>query len=779
MAADIETTFPPDDSDPHRPATVYLQRRGLSEALKDLDYTYWPNVRGTGSGAVMFSISASEDGKMICNGRLLNPPKGEGKTHNIGKTSGLFWMHPGLEYNETDEVFVTEGIIDALSLIEMGQKAVAVLSSGADPAKLDFSWIKNMTLAFDRDRAGIRAFRRFEEYFSDKNNGLQTKPQKMVSVHGDWNDLLMQKGSNKAREMLKDKRKLFEQEASLALAQTHHAYASMLYEFKRQSGLFKYNDRYCYSKTKHSREEIIVVSTEVSDFVLEIAHFELDTTNSERPVYSYRLNIQLASGGSTSCTVEAEEISTPDKMRTTFLKQGRAVWMGDTDATKALLRHIVDTKVPVVRKVFTSGYDEVTGCYMFRTHMIDKDGDLHLPDEKGLFRLSRKDYIKPAEHHSIQPMEGVDPALIRRLIYDAWGAKGLAALSWVTASWFVNQIKQKTGFFPLLSMHGDSQTGKSNLVRILNSCQCFDEEGIPMRKTNTAKGELRKIGQKSGAFIAMLEWPSDGAPTRFDLDTILTLFNINPLQVRAVKSNDIQTTEIKFPGALMFVQNNEPFKTKQQKERVISLEFKDTELNEITFKAFKELETISCSHKAWFYAAVMRRRTYIEENWHEEYERAKRALEHLNVSSRLQETHAIVLGFHNLVSQILGDAIDIGKYILDVVHKKQDSCLEKELTPADQFFEILLKMDQKDMKAFFDIKSGHLMFNLPDSERYIQEQGYRLHYGLEPLPASLKKHPAFVRSNKTHRFEGNPDKAWVFRCEYFVAEDSEDEPAKA
>ena len=64
----------------------------------------------------------------VYNGRIFNPPHGEGKTHNKGSTSGIFWKHPGREYDQNKFTYATEGIIDALSLWEIGEQAIAVLA---------------------------------------------------------------------------------------------------------------------------------------------------------------------------------------------------------------------------------------------------------------------------------------------------------------------------------------------------------------------------------------------------------------------------------------------------------------------------------------------------------------------------------------------------------------------------------------------------------------------------------------------------------------------------
>ena len=160
----IEKENPPCKEDPNKPATAYLHSRGLYESLKELHHEYWKDIRGTGRGGVMFKVADS-----VYNGRIFNPPHGEGKTHNKGSTSGVFWWHPGREYDQTKPVYVVEGIIDALSLWEMGFQAIAVLSSGQDPAKLNLSEFNgNLIPAFDPDEAGAAALRKWKKLYPER-----------------------------------------------------------------------------------------------------------------------------------------------------------------------------------------------------------------------------------------------------------------------------------------------------------------------------------------------------------------------------------------------------------------------------------------------------------------------------------------------------------------------------------------------------------------------------------------------------------------------------------
>lgn len=164
----IERDYPPTDLDPNRPAREFLKVRGLEKSLEGLDFGHVPRTREGCGGGVGFPIGKLTDkgeavypSPAVLNIRLYNPPAGEGKTHNTGKLGENYWSHPGRKLDLEQPVYITEGILNALSLWEMGLPAIAVLSANRDPRSLSLP-LKRITLAFDSDKAGQAAFRRWK-----------------------------------------------------------------------------------------------------------------------------------------------------------------------------------------------------------------------------------------------------------------------------------------------------------------------------------------------------------------------------------------------------------------------------------------------------------------------------------------------------------------------------------------------------------------------------------------------------------------------------------------
>ena len=760
----IERDYAPTKEDPDRPAREYLHSRGLTaKSMKGLRFSYWKKVRKTKSGAVMFPIGTNAAGEEVWNGRLFNPPPGEGKTHNKGQTIGLFWRHPGISYDPGKSTYITEGIIDALSLIEMGLQAIAVISAGQDPSKFDLGDLaQRLVIAFDHDKAGAAGLRKWKAAYLNCT-AIATKD-------GDWNDFLRAAPPGAAEQDFQKKLDSgeFRALAQLLVATNAHDYALTFdAHYGYPPGLFEFDGCYHYASTKPAkRGDPEVTVTRTSNFTLKVDHFQLDAGLDDDPVYRYHLRVQPRNGRPICCTVAGSELSAPLGIRATFLNRAKVMWEGEARPSTAFTRMIVDSKAPVVRQVGILGHDRESGCYLFRDFMVDPAGKILLPDRQGFFRASRQEFLRPAAIPCLKPKKGIAPARIYTLAHAAWPDNGPLAIAWLVSSWFVNSVKPELGFFPFLSLHGDTQTGKTRLSRIMNAMQCLDEEGLPMAKFNTGKGEIRKLAQRSGLMKALLEANREEG-TRFDFDSLLTLYNYgNALQVRAMKSNDLRVHETDFLGAMMFVQNREPFKTKAQLERVISsAPFSAEDINPETTEAFNELTRVPLRELACFFLKVMQNRIFIEENWLNEHEKAREEIIREINDNRLAENHGLVLAFHRMLCQILHINHDLFPFIAGLASAKHDRCSHRQATLADAFFEAINEVSDGTADRFMENARGRLHVKMTVALKTLEANGYKFLVG--QLHKDLAGHPAFLRNNVPYRgyfgsTASSPCKVWEF-----------------
>ena len=747
LVTNIEKEFPPTAADPDAPARQYLFARGLSaKTLEGLRFVYRKNIRKCGSGGVLFYVGVDGAGHDVWNGRIFSPPPGEDKSHNQGATAGLCWWHPGIVYDPARPLFVVEGIIDALSLIEMGLQAIAILSSGQDPGKLRSKlgeYAGNLVIALDPDAAGASGL--------EKWKAIYPAARAICAVKGDWNDFLKAHGG-RAAEAFKEALPEMECRAKLLLAETAQEYADIWFAFYgRPPFLFEFGRKYWWGVFGKKELE----TRNVSNFVLETDHFQLDTSSPDNPVYRYFLKVSPAAGQPKLCSMAGTDLASPNAIRSAFLENACAVWKGDQGPSLALTSKIVDSGAPVVRQVHVLGHDRESGCLVFSDFAVDRDGKVHSPDGKGFFRLGRREILRPPPIESdrdrtIRPKKGESMKRIYELLNAAWPDNGPLALAFWVASWFAYAVKPELGFFPFLSLWGDTQTGKSGLARRLNAMQCWDSEGLPMTKLNTGKGEIRDLAKKSSMCIPLLEGNKE-EKMRFDLNSLLTLFNAgNPLQVRAKKSNDLATRVTEFQATLCFVQNKEPFQTKAQMERVVSSRmFVSKDLTDSSIVAFRELLRIPGRELGQAYLEVMSRRREVEAGWYAEYIRARDEIMQAVPDNRIAEVHGLVLAFHRYAEKFFGAKNDLTIFLVSLATRKQRKCNHREATEADMFFESLDTVDPKTAEKYAHVVDGKFFVNLPEALRSLEGNGFKFYK--QPLMEALRDHPAYLVSNWSHR----------------------------
>jgi len=780
LRRNIEKDFPATKDEPDRPAREYLISRGLNEVLNGLEFRYLKNVRNSGSGAVMFPVGRDEKGKEVMNGRLFNPPGGEGKTHNMGSTAGRFWQHPGYTYNPNQKTYITEGILDALSLLEMGLQAIAVLASGQNPAKVELSFFKEKALAFDNDEAGHQACQKWHQAYPEAAIVL-------CDPGHDWNDLLQSCPLEQVKKRFTDNLPRYQMNGALSLAESAKQYADIFHAFhKHTPGLFEFHGSTHYAALKVPRggdQQPFVNVMLCLRAVVRVVSFIIDRSNAANPQYLYSLEVKPNKGRTIQATATGQDLSNSRKLNEWFLSSTKTTWTGDATAVQAICTKITENKTaPEVKQLTVTGYQPDTGAYIFPQWAVDISGKQISPD-KGLFQIGHRQFFRAPVHG-----EGKDitPAIISKkrvqeihaLILEAWGLNGVTAFSWVVAGWFVNQIKDAVDWFPFLSLYGDPASGKSALTLFLNMIQGREGEGLPITQLNSKKGLTRTIGQLSGLFTALLE-DSERNDRAFDWSIILTAYNKGPLQVQAVFSNDLQTREAPFQGSMLFCQNTEPFNSKQEKQRVISLHFQADQLTGTSRAAYEKIRAINKKELAGIIQQVLMNRGHFSA-WDKEYKKAMVDLSPM-AEQRILQNHALLLAFHRLFCscfEISQDDANMSRFVGKIGRKKCETSAIRQTNIADHFFEQLDTIEEGKLHTFYHINKAknEIYINLAPAENHIRNKGLSFQVN-ESVGKALQLHPAYIKNSYRYRFPYDPEldeigrprqrRAWVFSLEWF------------
>ena len=771
----IEKEFKSTKAHPNRPAHAFLESRGLKHTLKGLDYSYWKDVRKTGSGAVMFPIGKGSNGKAVFNGRLINPRSQDGKTHNSGSTNGKFWQHPTFEYDPYKPTYITEGIIDALSLLEIGHQAIAVLASGQDPAKVNLFQFRKLICCFDNDQAGARATKKWKQHYPDAET--------IMPDHGqDFNDILCSAPLEQVKKRFSENLPRYKVNADLALADSARDYAIIYRDyFEKVPGLFIFDTCTYFSSLRKKGDDSFLQVERVGRFILNVISYFKDTTNPNHPEYRYNLQITPKGGRPVTVVATGRALATPGALKEFFLTHTKVSFEAAASATTALSTMITTAKqAPEVLQLPLTGYNLQTEWYVYKHFAIDTTGRICLPDSGGLYKINHRDKVTPppdAGDKAVKPAKkGKAVQDIHSLITTAWNNNGATAIAWMTAGWFVNQIKDQIGFFPFLSFFGDPGSAKSALTVTLNAMQGIDSEGIGINSLNTKKGISRSISRRSGNFIALLE-NNERNDRTFDFAMMLTAFNKGALQVQAAFSNDNRTVEAPFQGSLLFVQNNEPFTAKAEKQRVISLQFKTDALSDITRKAYEDLLNIPLPELARVFVLTLQKRKVFEKEWPEEYLKAITDLKGIE-NRRILQNHSLVLAFHRLFCKVHNIDYDLTEFLTKTAEIKCQTSAIKEFTLSDHFFDTIDQLDDEKTATclHLDEKKRLIYINLPGMEQLIRNKGLQFSVSSQ-LTQSLIQHPAFVENSKRFRFPRDPEldirgqpkqrRSWVFSADKF------------
>ena len=778
--------------------------RGLKESLKGLSFSYEPNIyrKDTHCGpAVLFPIGTTDDGKSIINSRLFNPPKGEQKSHNIGPTGGRYWKHPGINYDPEKEVLMTEGIIDALSLIELGYQAIAVLSAGQKPENIDLSEFKQITLAFDSDSAGKKAFKRWHSHLSKLNEIEQLKAIALNQGTGDWNDLLLTKQN--PGEYIQLKRSDLKTNAQLLMAESGRRWAEIyLNHWNGIPSIFEFDNEYYAPDVKKDKDGNLVLSAcpRISNFVIRPKYHIVEQTNPDLPERQFCIEVHTKNRRKPiRITTTAEGLASGQSWETTFLKSAAGVWAGDRTHIIKLKEKIVGRnakkKIPEVEGLSYIGYHIEADSYVFPKLTILPDGTAKHPDKEGFFRVTQQKYLKPFPFYPspVLPVQQKDYDIQKlwSLAAQAWGNVGATAIAWMISCWFINYIKAQLGFFPFLAIYGEPSSGKTSLMETLNAFQCLDIEGVQFKDVDTIKGLTRRLSQLSGLCCTVIEANAGSAKNQKQkffkiLDPILTLYNNNSIvQTRAQTTQDNLTHDLEFHSSFLFSGNDEPFYLPAQKQRIISLTLDKDYQNNETHAAFDELLKLPLPAKACFFPWTMKHRSKIQEQWLTYYEEARDVLfgnDDRVLNARLVGNYAIPLAFHNLFCELMEIRFELEPFIVRQLQRKFEECQNREVDVGDQFFDDLQRLagfqldtDDSNQVACFSIdqteqnwwvceREHKIVINLGAAVKALKELDPSIRYAATDLQDPLRRRSSFY-NKKQVKFSINGGRnlqGWLF-----------------
>ena len=615
---------------PHAAADAYLtQARHLDIAPLKGHYTqgtFYDPASGHGSATVRFELEPG-----VTWERIIDRPErfGRQKGRANGSYKGKWWCPPQLNLADLPsggDLWITEGIFDALALTQNGLPAVAAISCVNYPSVALTELAKQcvvaqktpprLIFALDGDRAGLEWMAKLAA--RARHQGFDATaayiPVRRGGKKVDWNDahiagLITPKDDGSRNHRIADYLhagavllansaidKAFLISAHKSLSSFALDFGNRLYWFKLD--LEKYNkvleelrknndDRPEPRSDEQLREAALRDSgnlTEICNAAPEILYFQSNAATDEswyylQVAYPPQLGAPTIKAAFTGGQLAA---AAEFKKRLLSVASG-AVWAGSTQQLDALVKRQAEG-LRHVQTIDFVGYSKEHAAYVFQNVAV-KGGKTYTLNEEDFFDIHARNADGKHERLSIKttslsvplhlnPEEALDTFWCQ-LLATAFGARGLVALAYWLGTLFACQIRERHKSWPFLEVVGKAGSGKTALVEFLwKLLGRSDYEGFDPKKSSLA-GRSRSMSQVSNMPIVFIEADrNDNHHDRpFDWEELKTAYNGRASSVKGVKNSGNETKEPEFKGALVISQNSPVQSHEAIMERIVGMEF--------------------------------------------------------------------------------------------------------------------------------------------------------------------------------------------------------------
>lgn len=774
--------------------------------------SYWkPNVGG--SATVRFTLPGGAYWE-----RLLDHPErfGKQKANFVGRYKGNWWQPPTLtaaDLVEAGEVWIVEGIFDAIALYHHGIAAVSAMSCAnypdvalkalADAAHAAGTTRPTLVWALDGNRAGQNAT--VKHVARARAAGWECRAAQIPGDgRHDWNDC-HQRG-----EVTEQHRETYRYHGALLLAPSAMAKALIIYkrserrefwfEYKRQLWWWKLDidafDRAVRAEGEDGGDQQSL-NPAIRDAALEQAgsvkrictcfptalYYQANVVTDESWYY-YRVEFpdgsvpvkNTFSGGQLASASEF-------KKRLLGVAPG-AVWTGTSQQLDTLLQDQIGG-IKTVETIDFIGYSKEHTAYVF--------GDLAVAGGK-LIRINSEDYFELGARKQLKTLsqsvtlhlnpdrEAYQTDWTTQLL-GAFGAKGVIALAFWLGSLLAEQIRAEMGSFPFLEIVGEAGAGKSTLIEFLwKLVGRRDYEGFDPSKA-TMPARSRNFAQVSNLPVVLIESDREqdgGAKQKqFDWDELKTAFNGRSIRARGVKNSGNDTYEPPFRGSIVISQNAAVQAGEAIQTRICHLHFTRAGQNRQTKELAEALEKAELEHVSQFALDVAQRDAELLRLINERARPfAERLAEDPDIKVlRIAKCHgqlaALVeclgpdgLGLFN------GPTIDVAIGHVWQMARERQQAISADHPLVAEFWEAFDYLEGLKAEPVLDHYGGDgdlIAINLKDFERYCGEYKLRVPE-MRELKRYLKasKTRKFVDANRTVRsrirLNGASVKCWVFQA---------------
>lgn len=637
---------PATQEQPKATAEAYLEyNRGFDISLINGWFTqenYYDRKINEGSATVRFPLEKGGWWERVID----RPHRFERKANFMpgGSFNGVWWQPPSMDIATVSEIWVVEGIFDAIALMHHGFNAVAAMSCNVFPGislkalvQARAGNLPELVWALDNEDAkgkgpGARGYAVRWARQAEKL-GFKCSAALLPRNSGkDWNDYHqrwafmddeLERNDAVARDI--DQARY---EGALLLAKTAEEKGILMHERRpRAEFYFEFNSRmywfkYDVKKYGAALDRIIESDdsvgmneeqmrnaalrecgavSEIANCYPEFLYYQRNEITDEAWYYA-RIDFPHDGGSQKGTFTGAQVASATDfKKRLIHMAPG-AMFTG----TGAQLDRIAKDQLFNIKQVDTIdfvGYSKEYGAYVFDDIAV-RDGVVSTVNEEDYFEFGRM-RLKTLQKSIRMHIQRDAAEYSEQWIDDLWttfGSQGLIALAFWFGSLFCEQIREQHKSFPFLEVTGEAGAGKTTLLTFLWKLLGREHEGFDPSKATRA-GRRRVMGQVSGMPVVLIEAdrnePDRAHAKSFDFDELKDFFGGGTLGTTGQRTGGNETYEPPFRGSICISQNADVSASEAIMTRVVKLHFKRpqaTTESRIAADNINQLDVESLSH---------------------------------------------------------------------------------------------------------------------------------------------------------------------------------------
>ncbi|WP_372176932.1 toprim domain-containing protein [Xanthomonas axonopodis pv. phyllanthi] len=697
---DWSKRFQPTPAAPNAAADAYLQfSRGFDLApLKGL-YTqdsHYDRKISAGTATVRFALVKGGWWE-----RLIDRP------HRFGKQkarfapgqsyAGVWWSAPAaLKAMQTArEVWIVEGIFDALALLQHGMCAVSAMSSNAFPeeslrelSKARLADLPTLVWALDNE-PGARAYTH-KHIKRAAALGFDSRAAQIVQRDGkktDWNDLHLRAIASDDPKQWDNDVKEARYQGDLLVARTavdkgllmfeHDGrndfwleYRSRLYWFDFDTQRFdklrkeKLGDIDADDGDEVAAEDLSKIKRaacsvqKIANCYPEALYFQRQEVTDESWYY-FRVDFPH-DGPTVKGTFTGGHVASASefKKRLISLAAG-AMFTGTGHQLDRLIEEQTEA-IKTVDAIDYVGYSKEHRAYLLGD-MAVRDGELVTANEEDYFEFDKLRLKTTQKSIRLEIQRDAEAFRVDWLpwLWQCFGTHGMVAMTFWFGSLFAEQIRAGHKSFPFLEATGEAGAGKTTLLTFLwKLLGRSDYEGFDPAKSSKA-GRARAMGQVSGMPVVLLEAdrsePDKAHSKTFEWDELKDFFGGGTLATRGVRNGGNETYEPPFRGTIVITQNAAVDASEAILTRIVKLHFKRPQVTTESRIAADNLNALQVEEVSHFLVRAIRQERAILDLFAERvkvFEAKLRAQQDLRLE-RVIKNHAQMLALFDCLRMVI------------------------------------------------------------------------------------------------------------------------------